>query len=603
MDSLYGKLTILGERLTPKKGSPTAGAGGDRGYLHRSQRASAGAGLGSFDGGAAGGGGARLGAGVGLGAGGFRDQLAAANAGLLQVALAAESSGGSGVGAGNNVVGGGHAAGAEARYAALMNQFLSVKEQLEAVKSEQDRAVREGCAGCARLREQQVQAHDAAANAAAQLREVQTQLQESRLAAATASASGREAALEEARRRLRELEASTTSAVASRQVTMEKDATLAAHGLRSELEEAKAALHSTRASYEAALEYNETLIRTLRKTGMPVPQSVHVGEVTSRISILQDQLRRESEQSNTDTYAQLEQQLSSSLQEWQQTAARDAAAISELTSERDKLRLEVHSLQMAGTTEVDEMARKVARFEVKAEALGSSKREAEERARGAAEELGRTRKALADIEMQLETAKMAVEDARTAAADAEAARKAAEARALEAERERSELRAKLEGSEEALARIKAELKELQDKFDFRQNEYDQLYVYCEEVIAEKDSAAQQLEGVRAALAAAEESVQQLGGEVDELREALADREAKLAVKPKMAELQYRVNDLTSQLEELGRRLAAVEAERDDTARKLQEETEAHFNTDGRRVRLGEEVERLRGILRMYSIPF
>lgn len=151
---------------------------------------------------------------------------------------------------------------------------------------------------------------------------------------------------------------------------------------------------------------------------------------------------------------------------------------------------------------------------------------------------------------------MAVEDARTAAADAEAARKAAEARALEAERERSELRAKLEGSEEALARIKvggagcvfvfwraqwkeintcgrarvwvwvcvricrgnfgasqgehygspsmkasspngtrmkhhlgrharspslsqAELKELQDKFDFRQNEYDQLYVYCE----------------------------------------------------------------------------------------------------------------------------
>lgn len=36
---------------------------------------------------------------------------------------------------------------------------------------------------------------------------------------------------------------------------------------------------------------------------------------------------------------------------------------------------------------------------------------------------------------------------------------------------------------------------------------------------------------------------------------------------------------------------------------LQEETEAHFNTDGRRVRLGEEVERLRGILRMYSIPF
>lgn len=42
----------------------------------------------------------------------------------------------------------------------------------------------------------------------------------------------------------------------------------------------------------------------------------------------------------------------------------------------------------------------------------------------------------------------------------------------------------------------------------------------------------------------------------------------LAVKPKMAELQYRVNDLTSQLEELGRRLAAVEAERDDTARKV-----------------------------------
>ena len=36
-----------------------------------------------------------------------------------------------------------------------------------------------------------------------------------------------------------------------------QDATLAAHGLRSELEEAKAALHSTRASYEAALEYNE----------------------------------------------------------------------------------------------------------------------------------------------------------------------------------------------------------------------------------------------------------------------------------------------------------------------------------------------------------
>ena len=47
------------------------------------------------------------------------------------------------------------------------------------------------------------------------------------------------------------------------------------------------------------------------------------------------------------------------------------------------------------------------------------------------------------------------------------------------------------------------------------------------MIAEKDSAAQQLEGVRAALAAAEESVQQLGGEVDELREALADREAKV----------------------------------------------------------------------------
>ena len=38
---------------------------------------------------------------------------------------------------------------------------------------------------------------------------------------------------------------------------------------------------------------------------------------------------------------------------------------------------------------------------MKAEALGSSKREAEERARGAAEELGRTRKALADIEMQV----------------------------------------------------------------------------------------------------------------------------------------------------------------------------------------------------------
>ncbi|GFR41788.1 hypothetical protein Agub_g2550, partial [Astrephomene gubernaculifera] len=193
------------------------------------------------------------------------------------------------------------------------------------------------------------------------------------------------------------------------------------------------------------------------------------------------------------------------------------------------------------------------------EVLGGGKREAEERAKQLAADLGALRKTLADKEAQVESLRFSSEAAQEAAAQAAQQQQ-------QAEQERQEA---LKAWAAAAEKHKTELTRVQSEFERREKV---------EVAA-------------------------LRREVESLREKLADKEQRLAVKPKMAELQYRLNELAAQLADVTSERDAAVAESNQTAQMLQDEQEAHFDTDGRRVRLGEEVERLRGILKMYHIPF
>ncbi|GLI65158.1 hypothetical protein VaNZ11_008610 [Volvox africanus] len=490
-----------------------------------------------------------------------------------------------------------------------------------------------------------------------------------------------------------QLSAAKDQLAAAKESSVVLDATLAQHQLSADLAAARSEAAALRAAHEAASEYAQTMARTLRQHGLSPPPPPSSTDVVSQIGDLQaklsaessalaaaktevselrqqladarseiERLKRES-QYMADRYSQLESAHANSQQSWQHAASVDAEELQKLTKERDALQRQVHSLQLAGNHEADELRRKLARVEVQVESLSGSKREAEERVRVLTLELGALRKTLGDKEAQMEAMRLALEDAKAAAsqaaemqlhaetqvaqverarlaavAEADKARTAAEAeraraaaaaeveamrakeeaerakrsaaKAATAERAREEAEqgrvaaaAELEKQEEEIGRLQSEVERLEKELEDRNAEYAGLYDYCGQVIGERDAMMEEREAFSASAAAAAAEVAALRQEIEELREDLADKEQRLAVKPKMAELQARINELSVELADLkGERDAAV-AENHQLSSKLQEETEAHFQTDGRRVRLGEEVERLRGILKMYSIPF
>ncbi|GIL67791.1 hypothetical protein Vafri_21067 [Volvox africanus] len=490
-----------------------------------------------------------------------------------------------------------------------------------------------------------------------------------------------------------QLSAAKDQLAAAKESNVVRDATLVQHQLSADLAAARSEAAALRAAHEAASEYAQTMARTLRQHGLSPPPPPSSTDVVSQIGDLQaklsaessalaaaraevselrqqladarseiERLKRES-QYMADRYSQLESAHANSQQSWQHAASVDAEELQKLTKERDALQRQVHSLQLAGNHEADELRRKLARVEVQVESLSGSKREAEERVRVLTLELGALRKTLGDKEAQMEAMRLALEDAKAAAsqaaemqlhaethvaqverarlaavAEADKARTAAEAERAraaaaaeveakrakeeaerakrsaaeaataarareEAEQGRVAAAAELEKQEEELGRLQSEVERLEKELEDRNAEYAGLYDYCGQVIGERDAMMEEREAFSASAAAAAAEVAALRQEIEELREDLADKEQRLAVKPKMAELQARINELSVELADLkGERDAAV-AENNQLSSKLQEETEAHFQTDGRRVRLGEEVERLRGILKMYSIPF
>ncbi|EFJ43926.1 hypothetical protein VOLCADRAFT_95833 [Volvox carteri f. nagariensis] len=488
----------------------------------------------------------------------------------------------------------------------------------------------------------------------------------------------------------------------ARESNVVRDATLAQHHLSADLAAARSEAAALRAAHEAAGEYAQAMARSLRQHGLTPPPPPSSADVTSHIGELQviqplptppkvgdgaklatesnalaearaeaselrqqlsdartdiERLRRES-QSLAERYSQLESAHAVSQQSWQHSASVDATALHKLTQERDELQLQLHSMQVAGNQDADELRRKLMRMEVQVESLSSSKREAEERIRVLTQDLGTLRKALGDKEAQMEAMRLALEDAKRAAAQAaemqhqaeaqvaqaERARLAAVAEAdkarsaMEAERARAAAAAEAEAArareeaavavekekarlaEEAekaradaaeelakqaaeLSRMQSEVERLEKDLEDRNAEYAGLYDYCSQMIGERNTAIEERDALSASAASVAAEVAALRQEVEELREDLADKEQRLAVKPKMAELQYRINELSAQVADLTTERDAAVAETNQLTVKLQEETEAHFQTDGRRVRLGEEVERLRGILKMYSIPF
>ncbi|GIL87872.1 hypothetical protein Vretifemale_15926 [Volvox reticuliferus] len=490
-----------------------------------------------------------------------------------------------------------------------------------------------------------------------------------------------------------QLSAARDQLAAAKESSVVRDATLAQHQLSADLAAARSEAAALRAAHEAASEYAQTMARTLRQHGLSPPPPPSSTDVVSQIGDLQaklsaessalaaaktevselrqqladarsdiERLKRES-QYMADRYTQLEAAHANSQQSWQHAASVDAEELQKLTKERDALQRQVHSLQLAGNHEADELRRKLARMEVQVESLSGSKREAEERVRVLTLEFGALRKTLGDKEAKMEAMRLALEDAKAAAsqaaemqlqaetqvaqaerarlaavaeadkartvAEAERARAAAAAEAEatrakqeaerakrsaaeaaaaarardEAEQGRAAAAAELEKQADELGRLQSEVERLEKELEARNAEYAGLYDYCGQVIGERDAMVEEREAFSTSAAAAAAEVAALRQEIEELREDLADKEQRLAVKPKMAELQARINELSVELADLkGERDVAV-AENNQLSSKLQEETEAHFQTDGRRVRLGEEVERLRGILKMYSIPF
>lgn len=411
------------------------------------------------------------------------------------------------------------------------------------------------------------------------------------------------------------------------------DATFAQQKLTGELGEARAQLAALKAARDQAGEYIGTLVRLLRRNGLQVPEAPTVSDMTSHISSLQAKLKAESEAADTARrevtearqqlrdlqleverlrnevevhtarYAQLETAHREDEKKWLHNSGRDAQRMEELSSQVQRLTSEVHQLQLAGSSEATELSQKAARFEVQLEAAKAQREDAVKRAELLMQDLGVLRKVLTEKEAAVESMRLSMEAAKAAAAAAAEAQKRAEEEEAQAAKERAEVAAELDTTKAEVTRLQDELAKLTQQFDDRNDEYGRLYHYCEEVLGEKAEVEEAAAGARQQLEALGAEAAELRRQVETLQADVADKEAKLAIKPKMADLQYRVAELNQAVEEITAARNAAQQEAQDLAVKLQDEQEAHFATDGRRVRLGEEVERLRGILRMYSIPF
>ncbi|KXZ48276.1 hypothetical protein GPECTOR_29g53 [Gonium pectorale] len=412
-----------------------------------------------------------------------------------------------------------------------------------------------------------------------------------------------------------------------------QDATLAQHQLSGQVLKAQAEAAAMRTLAETLNEYADELKRNMRRHGLSVPEMPGSADVVSQIGTLQSKLAAEAEaaaEARTDATQlrkqleearaeieklrlenqklaertrQLEEALSSNQAGWQHAVARDEKMIADLTVERDSLQQELRMLKVAGTNEGNELQRKVMRLEVQVDALTKSKRQECERVQTLTNDLATLQKALGEKESEVDLLKIMCDDAKAATERAQSAHKVSLEEAAAAAEAQRAAAAEVEKQTREVERLQSEVTRLETELAERNSEYAGLYDYCAQVLGERDGLQEERGRLAAVVEETEAALSALQNEAEQLRADLADKEQRLVVKPKMAELQYRINELSGQLEDVREQREKALRELAETQQKLQDETEAHYETDGRRVRLGEEVERLRGILRMYSLPF